>query len=76
MGKSKRLRTRTKAAKMGDPRAMYQLGLCFETGNGAEKDMAKAAAWIFAAADAGYAPAAEWVRDYAFDDSPLVQAES
>ena len=41
-----------------------------------EQNMEKAARWIFAAAEAGYAPAMEWTRDYSFDDNAMVQAES
>ena len=56
--------------------AMYRLGICFETGNMTEKDLTKAAEWIFAAAETGYAPALEWIKDYSFDDNALIQAES
>lgn len=55
---------------------MYRLGICFETGNMTEKDLTKAAEWISAAAEAGYAPALEWIKDYSFDDNALIQAES
>lgn len=76
MGKPKKLRKLTKAAKMGKSCAMYRLGICFETGNMTEKDLTKAAEWISAAADAGYTPALEWIKDYSFDDNALIQAES
>lgn len=76
MGKTKKLRKLIKAVKMGKPCAMYRLGICFETGNMTEKDLTKAAEWISAAAEAGYAPALEWINDYSFDDSAIVQAES
>ena len=76
MGKPKKLRKLTKAAKIGKPYAMYRLGICFETGHMTEKDMAKAAIWISTAAEAGYAPAIEWINDYSFDDNALIQAES
>lgn len=76
MGKPKKLRKLIKAAKMGKSCAMYRLGICFETGNMTEKDLTKAAEWISAAAEAGYAPALEWIKDYFFDDNALIQAES
>ena len=76
MGKPKKLRKLIKAAKMGNLCAMYRLGICFETGNMTEKDLTKAAEWISAAAEAGYTPAVEWINDYSFDDSAIVQAES
>ena len=76
MGKPKKLRKLIKAAKMGKPYALYRLGICFETGNMTEKDLTKAAEWISAAAETGYAPALEWIKDYSFDDNALIQAES
>lgn len=76
MGKPKKLRKLIKAAKMGKPYAMYRLGICFETGHMIEKDTANAACWIYKAAEAGYAPAKEWIKDYAFDDNASLQAES
>ena len=76
MGKPKKLRKLIKAAKMGKSCAMYRLGICFETGNMTEKDLTKAAEWISAAAETGYAPALEWIKDYSFDDNALIQAES
>ena len=76
MGKPKKLRKLTKAANMGKPYAMYRRGVCFQTGTMTEQNMEKAARWIFAAAEAGYAPAMERTRDYSFDDNAMVQAES
>ncbi|WP_418817613.1 hypothetical protein [Pseudoruminococcus massiliensis] len=76
MRKPKKLRKLIKAAKMGKPCAMYRLGICFETGTMTEKDLTKAADWISAAAEAGYAPALDWIKDYSFDDDALIQAES
>lgn len=76
MGKPKKLRKLIKSAKMGKPCAMYRLGICFETGTMTEKDLTKAAEWISAAAEAGYAPALDWIKDYSFDDDALIQAES
>ena len=37
-----------------------------------EKDLTKAAEWISAAAEAGYAPALDWIKDYFFDDDALI----
>ena len=76
MGKPKKLRKLIKAAKMGKPCDMYRLGICFETGTMTEKDLTKAAEWISAAAETGYAPALDWIKDYFFDDDALIQAES
>ena len=76
MGKPKKLRKLIKAAKMGNPCAMYRLGICFETGTMTEKYLTKAAEWISAAAETGYAPALDWIKDYSFDDDALIQAES
>lgn len=76
MGKPKKLRKLIKTAKMGKPHAMFRLGICFETGTMTEKNMDKAARWISAAAESGYAPALEWINDYSFDDNAAVQAES
>ena len=76
MGKPKKLRKLIKAAKMGNLCAMYRLGICFETGTMTEKDLTKAAEWISAAAETGYALALDWIKDYSFDDDALIQAES
>ncbi len=75
MSKSKKLRTLIKQAKMGKPRAMYQLGICYQLGRERVQDINEAAAWIACAAEAGYAPAIEWMKDYYFDDDACVQAE-
>ena len=71
MGKTKQMRKLAKAAKMGRPSAMYRFGIRCE-----KQDMIKAASWISAAAEAGYAPAIEWMKDYRFDDNAEVQAHS
>ncbi len=76
MGKPKKLRKLIKAAKMGNPHAMFRLGICFEIGTMTEKNMDKAAQWISSAAKVGYAPALDWIKDYSFDDNATVQAES
>ena len=75
MSKSKKLRTLIKQAKMGKPYAMYQLGICYQLGRGRVQDMNEAASWISRAAEASYAPAIEWMKDYYFDDDACVQAE-
>ena len=76
MSKSKKLRTLIKQAKMGKPYAMYQLGICYQLGRGRTQDLNEAANWISCAAEAGYAPAIEWIKDYTFDDNASVQAEA
>ena len=76
MGKTKKMRKLIKAAKMGKPYAKYQLGVCYQLGRERPQDMNKAAAWIADAAEAGYAPAIEWMKDYSFDDNASVQAEA
>ena len=75
MSKSKKLRTLIKQAKMGKPHAMYQLGICYQLGRERVQDMNEAASWISRAAEAGYVPAIEWMKDYYFDDDACVQAE-
>ena len=75
MRKSKKLRTLIKQAKMGKPCAMYQLGICYQLGRGRTQNLNEAAVWISCAAEAGYAPAIEWMKDYYFDDDACVQAE-
>ena len=75
MSKSKKMRNLIKAAKMGKPYAMYQLGICYQLGRERVQDMNEAATWINRAAEAGYAPAIEWMKDYSFDDNAAVQAE-
>lgn len=76
MGKTKKMRKLCKAAKMGKPYAMYQLGICYQLGHERRQDMNEAAAWISCAAKVGYAPAIEWIKDYTFDDNASVQAEA
>ena len=75
MGKTKKMRKLIKAAKMGKPYAMYQLGICYQLGRGRTQDLNEAAVWISRAAETGYAPAIEWMKDYYFDDDACVQAE-
>lgn len=76
MSKSKKMRKLIKAAKMGKPYAMYQLGICYQLGRERVQDMNEAAMWINRAAEAGYAPAIEWMKDYSFDDNAAVQAQA
>lgn len=76
MSKPKKIRKLVKSAKMGKPYAMYQLGICYQLGKEMSFDMSEAAQWIAQAAEAGYAPAEEWIKDYSFDDSVAVQAHS
>ena len=76
MRKSKKLRAIIKQAKMGKPYAMYKLGIRYELGREMPQDINKAAEWISAAADEGYAPAVEWINDYGFDDDAYVQSNS
>ena len=76
MSKSKKMRKLCKAAKMGKPYAMYQLGICYQLGRECVQDMNKAAAWINCAAEEGYAPAIQWINDYSFDDDSAVQAQA
>ncbi len=76
MSKSKKMRKIIKSAKMGKPYAMYQLGICYQLGKERVQDMNEAAKWISDAAEAGYAPAIEWMKDYSFDDNAAVQAEA
>jgi len=54
MSKPKKLRKLIKAAKMRKPYAMYQLGICYETGRNVPQDIGLAVEWISAAAWAGY----------------------
>ena len=76
MGKTKKMRKLIKAAKMGKPYAMYQLGIAYQLGSERPQNMNEAAVWISDAAEAGYAPAIEWMKDYSFDDNACVQANS
>ena len=74
MSKSKKLRTLIKRAKMGKPYAMYQLGICYQLGRERAQDINEAASWIACAAEAGYIPAIQWMKDYYFDDDADVQS--
>ena len=76
MNKSKKMRRLIKATKIGKPYAMYQLGICYQIGREREQDLSEASALIAGAAEAGYASAIEWIKDYTFDDNASVQAEA
>ena len=76
MSKSKKLRTLIKQAKMGKLYAMYQLGICYQLGRERAQDINEAASWIACAAEAGYIPAIEWMKDYYFDDDADVHSVS
>ncbi len=74
MSKTKKVRKIMKAAKMGKPAAMYDLGLRYELGCGVEQDADYAFYWIMCAANEGFAPAVAWMQDYMFDDNAETQA--
>ncbi len=76
MSKPKKLRRIVKRAKMGNPYAIYKLGLCYYEGLYVEKDEYIGAELIAVAAATGYAPAEEWIEDYKFDDDAFVQANA
>ena len=76
MSKTKKLRRLVKQAKIGNPYAMYQLGICYQLGRERVQDINEAASWIVCAAEAGYIPAIEWMKDYYFDDDADVQSVS
>jgi TPR repeat protein len=76
MRKNKRMRRIIKRARMGKPREMYLLGLACDLGHPVPAHLNCAAYWMSLAADAGYAPAMDWVKDYFFDDNPTTQANS
>ncbi len=46
-----------KAAEQGDAEAQYNLGLCYEDGEGVTRDLCEAAKWWRKAAEQGYAQA-------------------
>ncbi len=73
---TKKFKQIKKAAQMGKPHAMYQLGLHYETGKYVTQNQMTAAWWISMAAEEGYAPAKEWMQDYLFDDDANVQANA
>jgi TPR repeat protein len=56
------LRWFQKAAGMGSPSAMYNIGWCFEVGAGVAADTAEALMWYSKAAELGHAGARERLR--------------
>lgn len=46
-----------KAARQGDAEAQFYLGLCYNYGDGVEKDLSEAVVWYRKAADQGFADA-------------------
>ena len=55
--KTKAVEWYARAAEQEHPRAMCNLGLCYEYGEGVAEDKTKAAEWYEKAARRGYAPA-------------------
>ncbi len=81
MRKSRRTRKIQKAAKMGKPYALYELGIMYDEGRGVEQNVCLAAELIREAAERGCVRAQEWLSangfdDDGFDDDALVQAWS
>ena len=74
MSKTKKVRKLFKSAKMGNPYAMYKLGIAYQLGKIVSQNMNESAMWIEEAARLGCVPAIEWIKDYSFDDNPYVQA--
>lgn len=64
----------TAAARGGDPRAQYQLGLMYANGDGTSQDFATAAKWFRLASERGNAKAREALRFLA--DTGSVPAEA
>ena len=65
-----------KKAENGDDRAMYLVGLAYETGDGVEANIEEAVAWMKGAYELGNKDAKAWLEDYYFDDDPGIQAHS
>ena len=76
MGAPKRLRRLKRAARRGQPYALYALGRAYEAGRFVREDHERAAVLMEAAAALGYAPAVAWCEAESFDDNAAVQAES
>ncbi|MBQ9771958.1 MAG: sel1 repeat family protein, partial [Lentisphaeria bacterium] len=51
-----------KAAEQGNALAQYNLGVCYENGEGVQKDLVQAVFWFRKAADQGYAQAQEALK--------------
>ena len=52
----------TKAANQGDIYAEYNLGICYENGNGVKRNVPEAVKWFTKAAEKGHPRAAENAR--------------
>ena len=50
------------AAEQGDAEAMYQIGNCYQYGDGVELDIEKAVEWWLRASDHGHEKASELIR--------------
>ncbi len=74
MRKPKKIRKLIKSAKMGNPCAMYRLGICYQLGKYVEQDMNIAAMWIEQSAIMGNKYAVDWIKDYSFDDNAGIQS--
>ncbi|MBQ6780847.1 MAG: SEL1-like repeat protein [Treponema sp.] len=51
-----------KSAEQGDAEALYQLGNCYQNGEGVEQDIKKAVEWWLKAADLGHEKASELIQ--------------
>ena len=51
-----------KLANQGDAEALYQLGNCYQNGDGVEQDIKKAVEWWLKASDLGHEKATELVQ--------------
>jgi len=51
-----------KLADQGDAEALYQLGNCYQNGDGVEQDIKKAVEWWLKASDLGHEKATELVQ--------------
>ena len=63
-------------AEAGDAKAMYLVGLEYESGEVVDADIDEAIAWMNKAADLGDKDAKGWLDDYYFDDDTTTQAYS
>ena len=56
------IETLKNAAEQGDAEALYQLGNCYQNGEGVEQDIEKAIEWWLKAADLGHEKASELIQ--------------
>lgn len=75
MSKPKKLRKLIKAAKMGNPSALYRLRLCYYSGYMVEKNEEKAVDLILRSAQEAYSPADYWMQDYVFGNEDILAEE-